>query len=131
MDRSRLIIEEMEAKKTLIIGASPNAERYAYIAAHRLSAAGHPIINIGIARGEVAGEAIQRASSPRNDIHTVTLYIGPRLQPQYYQYILDTKPKRLIFNPGTENNELKRLVEEAGIEAVETCTLVMLSTGQY
>lgn len=121
----------METKKTLIIGASPNPERYAYKAAHRLTAAGHPIVNIGIARGEVAGEEIQRASDPRSDIDTITLYISPRLQPQYYEYILATKPRRLIFNPGTENPELKRQAEAAGIEAMEACTLVLLSTGQF
>lgn len=121
----------METKKTLILGASPNPERFANIAANRLTSRGHPIVNIGVASGEVAGEPIRRASEPLNDIHTVTLYIGPRLQPQYYDYILKTKPKRLIFNPGTENEELKKLVEAEGVEAIEACTLVMLGTGQY
>ncbi len=65
------------------------------------------------------------------DVHTITLYIGPRLQPGYYDYILETNPKRVVFNPGTENEELEVLLKEHGIEPVEACTLVLLATGQY
>jgi|SRR5690606_278797 len=121
----------MDTKKTLIIGATPNPGRYANLAAHRLVQAGHDIVNIGIKRGEVAGVPIQPPSDPRHDIHTITLYIGPQIQPQYYQYIVDTKPQRLILNPGTENPELENLARENGIEPVRACTLVLLSTGQY
>jgi predicted CoA-binding protein len=118
-------------KKTLIIGATPNAGRYAYRAAHMLTAKGHPIVNIGIKQGEVAGVEIEKPTAPYSDIDTVTLYIGPDLQPSYYHYILETKPKRVIFNPGTENPELEALLEQNNIEATESCTLVLLSTGQY
>lgn len=121
----------MEKKKTLILGASTNPERYSYKAAHRLTSAGHPIVNIGLKNGEVAGEAILPAGTTVDGVDTVTLYIGPRLQPQYYQYLMDLKPRRIIFNPGTENEELYNMAEEAGIEAIEACTLVMLGTGQY
>jgi predicted CoA-binding protein len=118
-------------KKTLIIGATPNADRYAYRAAHMLIAKGYPIVNIGIKQGEVAGVKIEKPAAPHNDIDTVTLYIGPDLQPSYYHYILETKPKRVIFNPGTENPELEALLDQNNIEATEACTLVLLSTGQY
>ena len=121
----------METKKTLVLGATTNPARYAYLAANRLAEAGHEIVNVGIKRGEVAGVRIQPAGDILPDIHTVTLYIGPQRQPDYYRYILDTKPKRIIFNPGTENPELKVLAEQAGIETLEACTLVLLSTGQY
>lgn len=121
----------MEKKKTLIIGASTNPERYSYKAAHRLTAAGHPIVNVGIRKGEVAGQPILAPGTRADDIDTITLYVGPGLQSQYYQYILDTKPRRVIFNPGTENQELIDLLSEAGIRPVIACTLVMLSTGQY
>ena len=121
----------MEHKKTLILGATNNTARYAYLAATRLSAAGHEIVNIGIKRGEVAGVPIQPAGIIFPDIHTVTLYVGPQRQPEYYDYILATKPKRIIFNPGTENSELEALAREQGIETLEACTLVLLSTGQY
>lgn len=118
-------------KKTLILGATTNPARYAYLAAHRLTAAGYEIVNIGIKKGDVAGVPIEAPTTPLTDIHTVTLYIGPKLQVQYYDYLLKTKPKRIIFNPGTENAELVKLVESSDIEAVYACTLVLLSTGQY
>lgn len=121
----------MEKKKTMILGASTNPSRYANIAANRLSSAGHPIVNIGLKSGEVAQEPIQPYGTLVKDVDTITLYLGPQNQPQYYQYILDINPKRLVFNPGTENEELNKLAKEAGIETIEACTLVMLATGQY
>src|SRR5690606_875985 len=121
----------MEKKKTLVLGATTNPGRYAYLAAHRLVAAGHDIVNIGIKKGESAGVEIQRAGAVFPDIDTVTLYIGPQRQPEYYDYILTTQPKRIIFNPGTENPELEAMAQQQGIEVVRACTLVMLSTGQY
>lgn len=119
------------AKKTLIIGASTNPSRYANIAANRLVGAGHDIVNIGLRSGEVAGVEIETKGDVYTDVDTVTLYVGPARQPEYYDYILDTKPKRIIFNPGTENPELEQLAQDAGIEPIRACTLVMLSTGQY
>lgn len=121
----------METKKTLIIGASTNPARYANIAANRLTSAGHPIVNIGLRSGLVAGQPIQPYGTPIEDVDTVTLYLGPQNQPPYYQYILDLKPNRIVFNPGTENEELETLASEAGIETVQACTLVLLATGQY
>jgi len=118
-------------KKTLIIGASPDANRYSYKAAHMLRRFQHEIVNVGIKKGEVAGVEIEKPGTIYNDIDTITLYIGPALQPQYHNYILETKPKRVIFNPGTENYELEKLLDQNGIEPVEACTLVLLSTGQY
>ena len=118
-------------KKTLIIGASPNPSRYAYLAANMLKSKGHEIVNVGIKKGEVAGVEIEGPGNIHSDIHTITLYIGPRLQDQYYDYILQTNPKRVVFNPGTENGELESLLKTNGIEPVEACTLVLLSTGQY
>jgi len=118
-------------KKTLIIGATPNEDRYAYRAAHMLTAKGHPIVNIGIKHGEVAGVEIEKPGKIYTDIDTITLYIGPALQNNYYDYILQTKPKRVIFNPGAENPALERALKERGIQPVEACTLVLLSIGQY
>jgi predicted CoA-binding protein len=118
-------------KKTLIIGASPNPERYAYRAAHMLTRKGYDIVNIGIKNGAVAGVEIEKPGAIHSDIDTITLYIGPHLQAQYYNYILETNPKRVVFNPGTENAELENLLVSNGIEPVEACTLVLLSTGQY
>lgn len=118
-------------KRTLIIGASPNPMRYAYKAANMLKAKGHEIINVGIKKGAVAGVEIEESGPVYEDVHTITLYIGPRLQPGYYDYIIKTNPKRVVFNPGTENDELELLLKEHGIEPLEACTLVLLATGQY
>jgi len=118
-------------KKTLIIGATPNADRYAYRAAHMLTSKGHPIVNIGIKQGEVAGVKIEKLGEVYDDIDTITLYIGPDLQSGYEDYILETKPKRVIFNPGTENPKFEKMLDQNDIEPVEACTLVLLSIGQY
>jgi uncharacterized protein len=118
-------------KKTLIIGASPDPSRYSYKAAHMLRRFNHGIVNVGIKKGEVAGIEIEKPGEIHQGIDTITLYIGPALQAQYHDYILATKPKRVIFNPGTENYELEKLLDLHGIEPVEACTLVLLSTGQY
>src|SRR3546814_18843168 len=113
----------MEKKKTLVLGATTNPGRYAYLAAHRLVAAGHDIVNIGIKNGESAGVEIQRAGAAFPDINTVTLYIGPQRQPEYYDYIMETRPKRIIFNPGTENPELEARSDKrrVGKECVRKC----------
>jgi len=118
-------------KKTLILGATTNPERYAYLAAQRLTQHGHPIVNVGIKSGEVAGVPIEQPETIHPDIDTLTLYVGTANQQAYYNYILKTNPKRIIFNPGTENPELEALAKEKGMEAIAACTLVMLSTGQY
>lgn len=118
-------------KRTLIIGATPNATRYANSAALKLVNAGHEIINIGIKKGEAGGVNIEKMGELHPDVHTITLYVGKSHQKEYYDYILKTNPKRLIFNPGAENKELADLAKEAGIEILEACTLVMLATHQY
>lgn len=123
--------ENEEMKNTLIIGATPNPARYAYRAAQMLKSKGYDIINVGIKSGEVAGVTIEQPGTIHSDVHTITLYIGPDLQEGYFDYILKTNPKRVIFNPGTENNRLEELLRENGIEPVEACTLVLLATGQY
>jgi uncharacterized protein len=118
-------------KKTLIIGATPNTDRYAYRAAHMLTSKGHPIVNVGIKQGTVAGVKIEKPEEIHDDIDTITLYIGPALQDDYYDYIFKTRPKRVIFNPGTENPKLEKALKERGIQPIEACTLVLLSIGQY
>jgi uncharacterized protein len=121
-------------KKTVIIGATTNPGRYAYLAASMLTNYQHDIVPVGLKEGKVFGkEILDILTKPAvpNDVDTVTLYIGPQRQPEYYNYILNIKPKRIIFNPGTENEEFERMAEAQGIETVEGCTLVMLRTGQY
>ncbi len=122
-----------ENKKTVIIGASPNPSRYAYRAAQMLTRYGHPIVPLSIKKGSVAGEEIldlrQKPEIP--DVDTVTLYVGPQNQPEWYDYILSLSPRRVIFNPGTENGEFIQQVRQQGIEPVMGCTLVMLQAGTY
>lgn len=118
-------------KKTLVLGASPNPARYSYIATHRLLEKGHPVVLVGIKKGEIAGIPILNHREIQTDIHTITLYVGPENQREWYDYILDTKPKRLIFNPGTENDELAQKAQQAGIQTLEACTLVMLSLDSF
>ncbi|MDD5186470.1 MAG: CoA-binding protein [Paludibacter sp.] len=118
-------------KKTLIIGASNNPERYAYKAAERLLAHGHEIELLGLKAVEVFGKTVDTERKMYKGIDTVTLYVGPRNQPEYYEYVLSLKPKRVVFNPGTENEEFENLLTKNGIIAEEACTLVLLGTGQY
>ena len=118
-------------KKTLIIGASNNPERYAYKAADRLLSHGHEIELLGLRPDTVFGKTIDTEQKKFENIDTITLYIGPQRQPEYYDYIVTLNPKRVIFNPGTENDEFEQLLNTKGIIAEEACTLVLLGTGQY
>lgn len=117
-------------KVTLVIGATPNPERYAYKATVMLAEYGHPVIAYGIKKGEIQGKSIVN-ELPQSGVDTVTLYVGPQNQAPFYEYVLALKPKRVIFNPGTENEQWEAQLKEAGIEPVEACTLVMLRTNQY
>lgn len=119
-------------KKTLIIGASSNPERYANKAANLLVAKGHGILQIGIKEGVVAGQEILTGKPTLNDnIHTVTLYVSAKNQPEWYEYVKGLKPRRVIFNPGTENEDFAQQLQQEGIEPLEACTLVMLTVGIY
>jgi len=119
--------------KTVIIGATPNPARYAFLAAQFLKQAKHEFVPVGIKKGEVQGQPIlQIADKPEiRDVDTVTMYIGPQRQPPWYDYILSLKPRRIIFNPGSENPQFAKLAESKGVEVVEACTLVMLRTRQF
>ena len=120
-------------KKTAILGASPNPNRYAYLAAQRLTSGKHEIVPIGIKKGEVFGKEILniREKPEVKDIDTVTMYIGPENQEEWESYILSLKPKRIIFNPGSENPSLANEAKKQGIEVQFACTLVMLGNGLY
>jgi predicted CoA-binding protein len=118
-------------KKTLVLGASDNPARYSYLAINRLRSYGHPVVAIGKKHTWVADVEIIKEKNKFEDVDTVTLYLNPLHQKEYYNYILSLKPKRVIFNPGAENEELSKLAKDSGIQPIEACTLVMLSTGQY
>lgn len=118
-------------KKTLVLGATTNPARYAYIATIRLQEYNIETIPVGIRKGDINGVEIQQGMPDIEDVHTVTLYLNPTRQEPYYDYILGLKPKRIIFNPGTENMVLSSKAREQNIESVVGCTLVMLSVGNY
>lgn len=118
-------------KKTLVLGASTNPQRVAYQAIQRLQAAGHEVVAVGNRSGEVDGVTIHKGSTHFSHVDTVTLYLNAQRQKEYYDYIVSLRPKRLIFNPGTENPELAKLARENGITTEVACTLVMLSLDDY
>ena len=118
-------------KKTLVLGASTNPSRISHIAVHRFLAGGHEPVPVGIREGAIANVPIQQGKPPLEDIHTVTLYLNAKRQPEYYDYILSLNPIRIIFNPGTENAELAKMAREQGIEVDAGCTLVMLTLDDY
>jgi len=123
---------DAKIKKTLVLGASPNPTRYAYLAVQRLVSKGYEVVPLGIRKNATIGDLpILNGQPSLEDIHTITLYLNPGRQEPYYDYILSLKPNRIIFNPGTENPTLIQLAKANGIEPVIACTLVMLSTDQY
>lgn len=121
----------MEKKKTLVLGASQNPARYSYLALKSLNAKNHPVVAIGRRRGKVDNIDINTEKKPIDNLDTITLYLNANNQKQYYDYIVSLHPKRIIFNPGAENKELRQLAHANGIKTMDACTLVMLSTGQY
>jgi predicted CoA-binding protein len=121
----------METKKTLVLGASDNPGRYSNLAIKKLQAHLQPVVAIGKRAGTVGAVKIETEQKAFTDVDTVTLYLNPLHQKEYYEYIFSLHPKRIIFNPGAENDELATLAKEKGIKPQEACTLVLLSTGQY
>jgi predicted CoA-binding protein len=120
-------------KKTVVVGASPNQSRYAYLAATMLAEYDIETVLLGIKKGDIDGNKILdiREKPSIADVDTISLYIGPHRQPEWYDYLLGLKPKRIIFNPGTENDEFENRAKKQGIETLEACTLVMLRSRQF
>jgi predicted CoA-binding protein len=119
------------AKKTLVLGASDNPSRYSFLAINRLRAHNHPVVAVGRKRSKVLDVNVETEKKAEEGVDTVTLYLNQDHQKEYYDYIFSLHPKRIIFNPGAENDELASLAKEKGIQPMEACTLVLLSTGQY
>ena len=121
----------MENKKTLVLGATTNPERYSYLAIQKLRDKGHDVVAIGKHTGKVKDVEIVSEEKPIENLDTVTLYLNANNQKSYYNYIFSQNPKRIIFNPGAENEELESLAKEKNILTQQACTLVLLSTNQY
>ena len=119
------------SKKTLVLGASENPARYSNLAIRRLRDKGHEVIAVGRRAGQVLDVPIQTGMPELEGIDTVTMYLNETNQEPYEDYILKLKPKRIIFNPGAENDELAEMAKKNNIQPMEACTLVLLSTGQY
>ena len=117
--------------KTLVIGASPNPLRYAHKAVKQLRANDIEVVAIGKRETIIQDVDVVKEKPQFDDVHTVTLYLGAKNQEEYLNYIISLKPKRIIFNPGTYNNKLEEMAQQAGIETLEDCTLIMLSSGEY
>ena len=117
--------------KTLVIGASTNPQRFSFLAIKSLVKHNVDVVAIGLKPGEVDGVAISVDKPMYDNIHTITLYLNAERQKEYIDYMISLKPKRIIFNPGTENGELLKLARTNGIEPVFDCTLVMLNNGNY
>ena len=121
----------MSKKHTLVLGASLNPDRYSNMAILRLRDNAIEVKAFGLKKGRVSGVDIDTELMPYKNIHTVTLYLNPKRQETYYEYILGLNPTRVIFNPGTENPQLYKLLSDASIDYEVACTLVLLSTNQY
>ncbi len=119
--------------KTLVLGASPNPSRYAYLATLMLRERGHEVVALGLKPGRVGDVEIEtdKQAVENQGIHTVTLYVGADRQQPFEDWLVALRPRRVIFNPGTENPALIRRLADAGVEPVVACTLVMLRTHQY
>ena len=118
-------------KKTLVIGASLNPARYSYLAINRLIQNEIPVVAIGLREGEINGVQITKERTAYKDVDTITLYLNPSRQIDFYDYIISLNPKRVIFNPGTENTEFYKILKNNNIEFEAACTLVLLGTNQY
>lgn len=121
----------MSVKKTLVLGASNNTERYSNKAVRRLRQFGHPVTAVGLKQGKIADVEILQTIPRMDNLNTITLYLNKNNQLQYEDQILSLKPQRIIFNPGAENGLLASSAAAAGIHVLEACTLVLLNTGQY
>jgi predicted CoA-binding protein len=121
----------LEKKLTLVVGASLKKERFSNIAVRRLTEYHVPVVAVGLRPGEINGITVHKPFPVVENIHTVTMYVGPKNQPFWFDFILMANPKRVIFNPGTPNEEFEQMLLDKGIEVVEECTLVMLSNDDY
>ncbi len=124
-------MDSIQGKKTLVVGATENRDRYANRAAHSLLQRGHAVELLGLREGTIEGHPIKTGQPDLPDIDTVTMYVGPRNQPVFYDYIRQLNPRRVIFYPGAENPDFARQLRDDGIEPINACTLVMLSVGIY
>lgn len=114
-----------------MIGASPNPERYAWLAVQRLTEAGEPVTAVGLRGGHIGSVEIRTDRPVPEDVRTVSLYVGPANQGVWTDYIFSLQPERIILNPGTEGGPVEAIAKAQGVEVLRACTLVMLSSRTY
>lgn len=115
-----------------VLGASNNPERYSYQAVKLLAEKGHQVYPVHPRLTEIEGVKVYPSLGPIDaQLDTISIYVNPEISSQMIDEILAAKPRRVITNPGTENPLLKSKLEDAGVEVLEACTLVMLRTGQF
>src|SRR5690554_6038541 len=119
------------SKKILVLEACLNEDRYSNIAVIRFKNSDHGGVAFGLKQGTINGVSIDTDLKPYENIDTVTLYLNPKNQVAYYDYILSLNPKRVVFNPGTENPEFYDILKTNNIDFEVACTLVLLSINQY
>ena len=119
------------SKKTLVFGASLKETRYSYLAIQKLLKHKQEVVAYGLRQGKISDVAIDTELKLHTDIDTITLYMNPARQKEYYEYLISLKPNRVLFNPGTENPEFYELLKQHNIVFEQVCTLVLLSTNQY
>lgn len=124
-------MDDLNSKKTLVLVASPKEDRYSNKALKMLVEHEVPVCAIARRPGNVGDIEFLLGTPKIDNLHTITLYLNPFNQKDFYTYIISLKPQRVIFNPGTENPDLQNLLAENGIEYEEACTLVLLTTNQY
>lgn len=117
--------------KTLVVGVSLGAQRYANLACQQLQSAGHDVVGLGLRAGDEDGVPVLTGTPPIEGVDTITLYINPQRQADLIDYLIGLAPRRIIFNPGTENDDFMRRAHAAGIEPIVHCTLVMLGSNSY
>ncbi len=117
--------------KTIVLGASPNPDRYSYKAVQLLQDKEKDVVAMGINKGKIGTISIVSLTAKITDVHTLSLYLNPQLQEQYLDFILSLNPKRVLFNPGTENPILATKLIQEGIAWENVCTLLLLTTNQY
>ncbi len=118
-------------QKVMVLGASPNKHRFSNSCVKSLMRYGYEVVPVGIREGEIAGKPIQLNRPQIKDVDTITIYLNAKHQEDYYDYIFNLRPRRIIFNPGAENPELMEKARKKDIEAVENCTLIMLNSGDF
>jgi len=118
-------------KSTLVLGASLKSSRFSNICVKTLASEQYPVTALGLREGIIHETEIMTGTPDLENIHTVTIYLGPENQKEWYEYILKLNPERVIFNPGTENEEFQNILESAEIEVIEDCTIMMVQSGRY